>query len=75
MNEAVSDVPPDLTTVMWKQALGRAGPYEKAINDGSLAYDLLLRSIERAGGSFDSNGYHVWVFPDGLTIGRRSKTL
>lgn len=73
MSEAVTDIPPDLTTVAWKQALGRRGPYERAVDDGSLAFQRLLSRLQRAGGSFDSDGYYVWVFPNGRTIGRRAK--
>lgn len=73
MSEAVSDMPPDLTTVTWRQVLGRAGPFEVAINDGSLNFQRLLCRLQRAGGSFDSDSYHVWVFQDGVTIGRRAK--
>jgi hypothetical protein len=73
MSAIVTDLPPDLTTVAWKPVLGHRGSYEKAVNDGSLAYKRLLNRLQRAGGSFDSDSFHVWVFPDGLTIGRRSR--
>jgi hypothetical protein len=73
VSEMVTDVPPDLTTVAWQSVLVRAAPYEKAVNDGSLAYKRLLNRLQRAGGSVDSNSFHVWVFPDGVTIARRSK--
>jgi hypothetical protein len=73
MSATVTDVPPDLTTVAWKPVLGHKGPYERAVNDNSLAYKRLLNRLQRAGGSFDSNSFHVWVFSDGVTIGRRAK--
>jgi hypothetical protein len=71
MSEAINDAPPDLDSVAWTWTLGRAGPYERAKDDGSLAFQRLLSRLERAGGSFDSDGYHVWIF--GRTICRRAK--
>jgi len=71
MSEAISDMPPDLNTVAWTWTLGPKGAYERAVNDGTLAFQRLLVRLERAGRSFDTDGYHVWVF--GKSIGRRVK--
>lgn len=71
MSEIINDAPPDLNTVTWTWTVGPRGAYERAVNDGSAAFQRLLARLQRAGGSFDSDGYHVWVF--GKSIGRRAK--
>lgn len=73
MSATVSDLPPDLGSVPWRACIGQHGGFEKAVNDGSAAYRRLLEALKRHGGSADSNGFHAWVFLDGITIGRRPK--
>ena len=67
------DVAADLTGIVWEKAIGPKGAYEKTDDTNNIAYKQLLKAVQEHQGKLTADGYFVWVFDNGHTIGRRPK--
>jgi hypothetical protein len=63
----------DMAKLSWEPAMGSAGPYERCENDGSLEFKAMLNDLLAHSGKLSKEGYFVWVFSSGLTVGRKKQ--
>jgi hypothetical protein len=61
----------DIEKIAWTDAEGSSGPYQRSEDVNSLDFKTLLKDLQEHGGKFRKNGYFLWVFRNGATIGRK----
>jgi hypothetical protein len=73
--KATVDTFPDLTMLLWKDAIGEKGPFELAEtknNAKNAAFDRLTSYLDAHNGKATISGYFTWKFTDGSgNIGRK----
>jgi len=63
----------DVAKIKWEAKTGAKGPFEKTDDYNSLDYKALLRELLSHNGKMRKNGYFLWIFQNGSTIGRKRK--
>ena len=69
----------DMAMLRWEQREGSKGPYEaatEALNKEAPARDhfaAFQKDLKEHGGKFRKEGYFIWLFQDGNTIGRKKR--
>lgn len=63
----------DTSKIKWEPKTGAKGPFEKTDDYNSLDYKALLRELQSHKGKMRKNGYFIWIFQNGSTIGRKRK--
>jgi len=63
----------EIEKIRWEQAQGSSGPYEKSVDVNSLDFKMLLADVQKHGGKMTVNGYFVWAFQNGSTLGRKKR--
>lgn len=66
----------DPDKILWVQAEGAKGPYERYPAQGQKAessedYKAILVDLKAHNGRMTKDGYFYWVFQDGATVGRK----
>ena len=60
-----------LDEITWTKAEGKKGPYERAEEQDSVAFRALINDLDEQQGKLQREGYFIWLFSDGKTIGRK----
>lgn len=63
----------DPAKVVWTIAEGSKGPYQKSQDVNSSDFKALLKTLQEYKGKMMKDGYFMWVFQDGCTIGRKRR--
>ena len=63
----------DMNKIKWEPKTGQKGPFEKTDDYNSLDYKALLRDLQSHTGKMRKNGYFLWIFQNGATIGKKRK--
>lgn len=63
----------DISKIKWEERQGQKGLFEKTDDYNSLDYKALLRDLQSHKGKMRKNGYFLWIFENGATIGRKRK--
>jgi hypothetical protein len=64
----------DLEKITWVDTDGPRGPYQRANNQETLHFSLLLKALAKHGGRMEQNGYFVWRFnTDEPIVGRKKR--
>jgi len=61
----------DVEKIAWTEAQGTSGPYQRSEDVNSLNFKALLKDLQEHGGKFRKDGYFMWIFRNGATIGRK----
>lgn len=71
------DIPPDLSMVIWKDAIGERGPFQVAeakANANNPSFSRLMEYLNGHEGKATISGYFAWRFTDTSgSIGRKLK--
>jgi len=63
----------DMGRIKWMRTEGFKGEYERSEDVDNPDFKALLRDLSRHGGKMTRDGYFVWVFRNGNTIGRKKR--
>lgn len=63
----------DPSKIKWVQAEGNKGPYERSEDINNLGFKEMLKDIQAHGGKMIRDGYFLWIFQNGTTVGRKRK--
>jgi hypothetical protein len=63
----------DPAKVRWTAAMGPSGDFEKTTDADAPDYKSLVSDLKTHGGKLSKNGFFIWLYPDGKTIGRKRK--
>ena len=63
----------DMAKIEWESKVGQKGPFEKTDDYNSPDYKALLRDLQRHTGKMRKDGFFMWIFQNGSTIGRKRK--
>ncbi len=63
----------DPDRIMWEQAEGQSGPYERSEDVNNPEFKALLKDLSAHGGRLTRNGYFYWTFRNGSTVGRKKR--
>ncbi len=63
----------DPDKIMWEQAEGQSGPYERSEDVNNPEFKALLKDLSAHGGRLTRNGYFYWTFRNGSTVGRKKR--
>ena len=61
----------DLEKINWASAEGPSGPYERTDDANNEHYRALRKDLKEHQGKMRKAGYFIWVFENGVTIGRK----
>jgi hypothetical protein len=64
-----------LEKITWTQETGNKGPYEKAVEQDNVDFRGLVNDLEAHNGKLQLNGYFIWKFSQGNSIGRKLKNI
>jgi len=59
--------------IKWSQEQGAKGPFQKSEDVDSLDFKNLIKDLNAHGGKLYENGWFVWLYQNGVTIGRKLK--
>ena len=59
--------------IMWTVAQGSKGEYERSEDVNSMDFKALLKTLQGHKGKMMKDGYFMWVFANGTTVGRKRK--
>lgn len=65
----------DIEKIKWQDAKGDKGPFQKSIDFDSLDHKQLLKDAQAHKGKLTVQGWFVWVFQDGSTLGRKKRSF
>lgn len=65
----------DIEKISWSDATGDKGPFQKSSDDNSPDFKLLLKDVHGHKGKMTVAGWFVWVFQDGVTLGRKKRSF
>jgi len=57
--------------IVWQEAIGTRGPYEKANPQSTDHFKALLTDLKAHDGKLSRKGYFYWLFGDGSAVGRK----
>jgi len=63
----------NVNAIKWEGAEGSKGKYERSEDVDSLDFKALLKDLQQHGGKMQKDGYFMWIFQNGSTIGRKRK--
>lgn len=63
----------DPSKIKWQSAEGNKGPYERSEDVNSADFKALLKTLQEHKGKMTKDGYFMWVFANGTTIGRKKR--
>lgn len=63
----------DTSKIKWEQVEGAKGPYEKSEDVNSLDFKAMLQDLQNHNGKLTRDGYFIWVFKNGTTVGRKKR--
>jgi len=63
----------DLSNIKWQPAEGPSGPYERSEDVDNLDFKALHKDLVKHGGKLTRNGWFIWLFKNGTTIGRKKR--
>jgi len=63
----------DASKIKWEQAQGTSGPYERSEDVNNPEFKAMLKDLASHGGKMTRDGYFMWVFKNGTTIGRKRR--
>jgi len=63
----------DPSKITWQQAEGSKGVYERSEDVNNPEFKAMLKDLQGHGGKMSRNGYFLWVFQNGTTVGRKRK--
>jgi hypothetical protein len=61
----------DMGNIKWTEAQGTSGPYQRSEDVNSLDHKALLQDLAAHKGKMRKNGFFIWTFKNGYTIGRK----
>jgi hypothetical protein len=59
--------------IVWNQAEGSKGPYERSEDVNNPEFKSLLKDLADHDGKLTRNGFFFWVFQNGSIIGRKKR--
>jgi hypothetical protein len=65
----------DIEKIQWQDAKGDKGPFQKSADVNSLDHKQLLKDVQAHKGKMTVQGWFVWVFQDGSTLGRKKRSF
>jgi hypothetical protein len=68
-----TDSPADTEEILWTAQTGQKGEYEKTEDRDNPSFQALLKTLQSHEGKMQADGWFLWIFPDGQTIGRKRK--
>jgi len=63
----------DPEKIAWVEAEGPRGKYQKTADANDPEYKVLRKDLADHKGFINFKGFQYWIFPNGITIGRRRK--
>jgi hypothetical protein len=72
--EVQKETPIDLDAIIWVKAEGSKGAYEKTDDTSNMEYKNLAKYLAEHEGKATIQGYFVWKFENGITVGRKKKS-
>jgi len=63
----------DPSKIMWTQAEGSKGPYERSEDVNNLEFKNMLKDLASHKGKLSFEGWFYWVFQNGHTVGRKKR--
>lgn len=65
----------DIQRIRWESASGDKGPFEKSSDTNSQDFQALLKDTQAHKGKMTVSGWFVWLFQDGVTLGRKKRSF
>jgi hypothetical protein len=59
--------------IKWSQEEGAKGPFEKSEDVDSLDFKNLIKDLNAHGGKLYQDGWFMWLYKNGATVGRKLK--
>jgi hypothetical protein len=59
--------------IKWEKAQGSKGEYEKSEDVNSLDFKNLIKDLNAHGGKLYQDGWFMWLYKNGATVGRKLK--
>lgn len=63
----------DPDKIVWTQAEGPSGPYERSEDVNNLEFKAMLKDLAAHNGKMRRGPYFYWTFQNGHTVGRKKK--
>ena len=63
----------DLDKIRWEKAEGFKGEYERSADVNNPHFKALYKDLVRHNGKMVKDGYFIWLFKNGTTIGRKRR--
>ena len=63
----------DLDKIQWQRAKGFKGEYERSEDVNNPHFKALHKDLVRHNGKMVKDGYFIWLFKNGTTIGRKRR--
>ena len=64
----------DLEKIRWEKAEGPSGPYERSEDVNNFDFKALHKDLVEHGGKLTRDGWFIWLFKNGTTIGRKKRS-
>ena len=61
----------DLERITWTKEQGNKGEYEKAVEQNSIDFRALINDLDEHDGRLQRDGFFIWRFSQGNTVGRK----
>jgi hypothetical protein len=65
----------DIEKIRWEDATGDKGPFQKSSDANSPDFKALLQDVQAHKGKLTAGGFFIWVFQDGVTLGRKKRSF
>ena len=65
--------PWDPAKIVWTQAEGSKGPYEKSDDINNRDFKAMLKDLGEHQGKLMRGDYFIWLFTNGSTVGRKKR--
>lgn len=59
--------------IVWQQAEGFKGPFEKSEDFNNLEFKAMLKDLVEHGGKLTRDSFFYWVYQNGSTVGRKRR--
>ena len=61
----------DMEKIKWNEATGPKGPFQQTDDVNNPEYKALREDLAKHSGKMQHQGFFLWVFQNGVTIGRK----
>lgn len=72
--EEQKTAPVDLDKIIWSEAEGPKGKFEKSEDINNPEFKALVKTLAEHDKKMTIDGFFVWLFENGSTVGRKKKT-